>query len=365
MPLAEPLQQVDRTFVLHRGRKLIYFGGCDYFRLSSHPEVLRALAEGVEKFGLNVAASRMTTGNHRLFGRLENELAQFFNVEGAALLSNGYATNLAFAQSFKDVFTHAFIDERSHGSPQDAAALLGARTTEFRHRDPDDLRRSMKKLRPSARVLLITDGLFGHDGSLAPLADYLNILPRDAMMLVDDAHGGGTIGRTGKGTLEVCGVRDPRMVQTISLSKAFGVYGGAILGTRRIIDSVQKQSRIFKGNTPPPPPLVNAARTSVKILKTDRALRARLGANTCHIKDALRSAGVPIADNDSPIVGLTPNSPKHAERVCRKLLKAGIYPSLIRYGGKASAGQFRFAIASEHTAGQLEALASVLREFGQ
>ena len=101
MPLAEPLQQVDRTFVLHRGHKLIYFGGCDYFRLSSHPDVLRALAEGVEKFGLNVAASRMTTGNHRLFGQLENELANFFNVEGAALLSNGYATNLAFAQSFR------------------------------------------------------------------------------------------------------------------------------------------------------------------------------------------------------------------------------------------------------------------------
>ncbi|HEY0548623.1 MAG TPA: hypothetical protein VGF13_03420, partial [Verrucomicrobiae bacterium] len=118
--LAPPLQQIDRTMVLHRGRKLIYFGGCDYFRLASHPEVLCALRVGAEKFGLNAAASRSTTGNHVLFGKLEKELARFFGVERAALLSTGYATNLAFTQTFAAEFTHALMDERSHGSPRDA-----------------------------------------------------------------------------------------------------------------------------------------------------------------------------------------------------------------------------------------------------
>src|SRR5882672_7336931 len=107
MPLAEPLQQIDRTFVRHGGRKLIYFGGCDYFRLASHPEVLRALHDGAKKYGLNVAASRSTTGNHALFEKLEKELATFFRMERATLLSNGYATNLAFAQTFAGEFTHA------------------------------------------------------------------------------------------------------------------------------------------------------------------------------------------------------------------------------------------------------------------
>src|SRR3954465_14506242 len=124
MPLATPLQQVDRTFVRHRGRKLIYFGGCDYFRLASRPEVLRAFHEGAEKFGLNVAASRSTTGNHALFEKLEAELSKFFAAERAALLSRGYVTNLAFVQTFSGKFTHALIDERSHGSVRDASQLL-------------------------------------------------------------------------------------------------------------------------------------------------------------------------------------------------------------------------------------------------
>ena len=123
MPLSEPLQQIERTFVRHRGRKLIYFGGCDYFRLSSHPEVLQAVRDGARVW-LNVSASRSTTGNHALFGKLEGELAKFFAVERAALVSNGYITNLAFAQTFAEQFTHAFIDDRSHGSLRDAAELL-------------------------------------------------------------------------------------------------------------------------------------------------------------------------------------------------------------------------------------------------
>src|SRR5207249_5899903 len=90
--LAEPLQQIDRTFVLHRGRKLSYFAGCDYFRLATHPEVLRAVSEGLDRFGLNVAASRRTTGNHALYEQLEEQLARFFEAEGAVLVSNGYLT---------------------------------------------------------------------------------------------------------------------------------------------------------------------------------------------------------------------------------------------------------------------------------
>jgi len=111
--LAEPLQQVDRTCVLLRGRKLSYFAGCDYFRLSSHSDVLRALREGVDRFGLNVSASRKTTGNHALYGKLEAKLAEFFSVEAAVLISNGYMTNLAVAQALAGEFTHALIDERT------------------------------------------------------------------------------------------------------------------------------------------------------------------------------------------------------------------------------------------------------------
>ena len=360
MPLAPPLQQIDRTFVLFRSRKLSYFGGCDYFRLSSHPRVLRAFHSGTKEFGLNVAASRFTTGNHILFAQLEKELARFFGVESAALLSNGYATNLALTQSLAGRFTHALIDERSHGSPVDASQFLGCPVKIFRHRDAASLRKQLKSCGQSAKPLVLTEGMFGQDGSIAPLSQYLALLPRHGLLLVDDAHGGGTLGRTGKGSPELCGVRDPRVVQTISLSKAFGVYGGAILGSAQMIRAVQERSHIFKGNTPPPLPLVNATLASIKVLRGDGSLRKRLRANTARIKSALRSAGVPIADNESPLVCIMPKSSHHAAQIQRKLLRAKIFPSIVHYGNEPRKGCFRFAISSEHTAAQLDALASAL-----
>src|SRR5215467_9313129 len=120
----EPLQQVERTYVRFGGRKLSYFSGCDYFRLASHPEVIAALKEGVEKYGLNVAASRLTTGNHVLYGQLEKKLARFFDVESALLVSGGYVTNLIVAQALAGTFSHAIVDEKAHPSLWDASGLL-------------------------------------------------------------------------------------------------------------------------------------------------------------------------------------------------------------------------------------------------
>lgn len=358
--LAPTLQQTDRTFVRHQGRRLIYFGGCDYFRLASHPEVMRALHEGADEFGLNVAASRTTTGNHALFVRLEKALAKFFGVERAALFSSGYTTNLAFAQTFSDRFTHAQIDERTHHSPRDATSFLDCPLRPFRHRNATHVREQLRVCGKSARPLVITDGLFSHDGSTAPLAEYLAALPQRGMLLVDDAHGAGTLGRTGRGTPEVCGVRDPRLVQTISLSKAFGVYGGAVLGAAEVIEAIQKRSRIFIGNTPPPLPLVNAALRSLQILRRDRSLRRRLHTNISRLKTRLRVAGLETPDNLSPLVAVVPRTARHAARTARTLRSAGIYPPLIHYSGGLPHGYFRFAISSEHTPPQLDTLAEVL-----
>ena len=108
------MQQVDRTYVRFQGRKLSYFAGCDYFRLASHPEVLKAAAHGLKKYGLNVAASRKTTGNHQLYEQLETRLVNFFGAESATLASNGYSPNLMAAQALAGQYSHALIDERAH-----------------------------------------------------------------------------------------------------------------------------------------------------------------------------------------------------------------------------------------------------------
>src|SRR5947209_3376200 len=167
-----PLQQVDRTYVRFKNRKLSYFAGCDYFRLASHPEVLKAVQQGVVGYGLNVSASRLTTGNHELYGRLEKALSQFFSAESALLASNGYAPTLMVGQACTGQFSHALIDERAHGCLVDAAKLLDCPVIKFKHRSPEDLHRIFQRL-GKVKPIVMTDGMFSHDGSIAPLKEYL------------------------------------------------------------------------------------------------------------------------------------------------------------------------------------------------
>jgi 7-keto-8-aminopelargonate synthetase-like enzyme len=356
----EPLQQVERTFVRFGGRKLSYFSGCDYFRLASHPEVTAALKEGVEKYGLNVAASRLTTGNHVLYQRLEEKVAAFFEVENALLVSGGYVTNLIVGQALVGSFSHAIVDEKAHPSLWDAARILDCPVVKLRHRDTADLEQVVQRCGPGARLILLTDGMFAHDGSGAPLANYLEILPKDAVILVDDAHGAGVIGKTGKGAVEHEGVSRKRIIQTITLSKAFGTYGGAILATESLRKKIVDKSMMFLGSTPLPLPLTNAAMKSVQILKDDKSLRGRSVANVRLVKEALCAAGKLSDVTPGPVVAFVPRSASDATRMRRELVRAGIFPPFVKYATGPKDGYFRFVISSEHSKEQLEKLVGVL-----
>jgi 7-keto-8-aminopelargonate synthetase-like enzyme len=359
MTVSPTLQQLDRTYVRYRGRKLSYFAGCDYFRLASHPKVLKAAATGLKKYGLNVAASRLTTGNHELYEQLEESLVDFFGAETATLASNGYAPNLIVAQTLAGQYSHALIDERSHGSLLDAAGMLDCPTIKFKHRDPNDLTRILKRL-GKVKPIVLTDGMFSHNGEIAPLRKYLAVLPSGGGLLLDDAHGAGTLGKTGRGTPEQAGVSARRIIQTVTLSKAFGVYGGAVLGPRELREAIVARSRIFVGNTPLPLPLANAAITSIALLKADRNLRKRLINNTTFVKSALARHGFSVVKSPSPIIPFIPETAEQAAELKRRLLAAGIHPPFIKYPGGPESGYFRFVISSEHTPRQLTALVNVL-----
>jgi glycine C-acetyltransferase/8-amino-7-oxononanoate synthase len=356
----EPLQQIGRTYVRAGGRRLSYFSGCDYFRLASHPQVVAALSEGVEKYGLNVAASRLTTGNHKLYVELERRLAQFFDAPSALVVSSGYVTNLIVAQTLAGTFSHALVDEEAHPSLSDASRFLDCPVLRFRHRDPKNAERAVQRCGPGAKLILLTDGMFSRDGSAAPLAEYLQVLPKDALMLVDDAHGAGVLGPTGKGTLEHAGVDRARIIQTITLSKAFGVYGGAILGSKPLRKKILDRSQLFVGSTPPPLPLASAALESLRILETDATLRQRLLRNAARVKAALRKAGLDLADTPGPIIFIRPRRAADVARLSRRLLAADIYPPFLKYPNGPAGGYFRFVISSEHTRVQLHGLIGVL-----
>ena len=361
MPImAEPLQQVDRVFVRWHRRRLVYFAGCDYYRLASHLRVLAAVRRGLKAYGLNVAASRKTTGNHLLYDALEHALASFFEVEQAVLVDSGYVTNLAVAQALRGEFTHVMMDARSHASLTDVAMMLGAKVISFAHRDVVDFRRQLSGLKDGARPIVFTDGMFSHDGSVAPLAEYLAVLPVNGVLLVDDAHGAGVLGRAGQGTPSHCGVRDARVIQTMTLSKAFGAFGGAILGTRAVAKAVLAKARCFTGATPVPLPLAAGALESLRLFRANPKLQMRLHANATWLKERLRKSGMNLPDAPGPIIPVIPDSREAAERLRHRLLAAGVHPPLIRYPGGPDGGYFRFVISSEHTRGQLTKLAGAL-----
>jgi 7-keto-8-aminopelargonate synthetase-like enzyme len=183
-----------------------------------------------------------------------------------------------------------------------------------------------------------------------------------AVILVDDALGAGVVGKTGKGAVEHEGVSRKRIVQTITLSKAFGTYGGAILGTESLRGRIIEHSKMFLGSTPLPLPLANAAMRSVQILKSDTSLRQRLIANAKYVKHPLRDAGRLSEMTPGSIVPVVPRSAREATTLRRGLLSAGIYPPFVKYATGPANGYFRLVISSEHSRGQLEGLVGALTE---
>jgi 7-keto-8-aminopelargonate synthetase-like enzyme len=360
----EPLQQIGRCRVRWRGRELLYFSGCDYFRMAEHPAVLKAVGDGVKKLGLNVAASRLTTGHHKVYELLEEQLADFFKSEDALLVSTGYLTGIVVAQAVAGNFSHALLDERAHPALLDAANALDCPVLKFRHRDAGDFARAIGRCGKGARPIVLTDGMFSHNGSAAPLKSYLKVLPRDGMILVDDAHGAGVLGEKSRGTPEHEQVSRRQIIQCITLSKAFGVYGGVILGTRGLREKIFQRSRSFIGSTPVPPPLANAALASLKILRSRGAgLRSRLYRNARYVKTELERAGFEIPAMPGPIVPVHPKNERESLALKKHLLAAGILPPFLKYPGGDANGYFRFVISSEHSKAQLDTFINALKGF--
>ena len=243
------------------------------------------------------------------------------------------------------------IDEHAHASLKDAAHFFNCPIIQYKHRDPVHAAQGVARCGEFARIALLTDGVFTHDGHLAPLPELIRLLPSDGMLLLDDAHGAGVLGENARGTAEHFGVRDKRMIRSITLSKAFGAFGGAVLGTQQVCRKIVARSRLFAGSTPPPLPLAKAALYALAHIKRDAGLRARLKKNT------------EMIDREFPVMAIVPKSDSQTARLKRDLLKAGIFPSLIHYPGGLRAAYFRFAISSEHTPKQIERLLGVIRKY--
>lgn len=351
IPPINQVEQINPTEVRWGGGSYTYFGGCDYLRLSWSPKIRKRISKEFLTGVSNVGASRTTTGEHAIYAQVEGALRSFFGVPDVLLVGNGYAANLVVGQTLAGEFDRVLIDEKVHPSLRDAARLAGAAPEEFAHRNVNDLRRKLR--RRKGRVLLMTDAVFAPDGAISPLSEYLHALPKSGMLLADDAHGAGVLGESGRGSGSHWSIDDDRLIQTITLSKAFGVSGGAVLGEATNLRKIRLSAGAYLASTPLAPPLAAGVIESVRMMERGSARRRRLRRNM----DLLgNEAGIPSLS--FPVLAA---ASEQVDLVIAELRQAGIHPPFIKYPGGQSDGFFRFSISSEHTASELKRLARLLR----
>jgi 8-amino-7-oxononanoate synthase len=365
MALGPELRFVDRTKVLHEGKPYVFFGGTDYHRLSSHPDVLRAVQEVAASDGLSCAGSRTTTGNHPLLVELEGKLAAFLGAGAAVTCPSGYLSNTMALDTLAGEFQRVFVDGNAHSSLAGPAGRLPRDAVHtFKHADPEDLERLLKaRLRPGEKPLVLTDGVVPVDGELAPLGAYWGLLkPFDGLLLVDDAHGIAVVGPGGKGSPAEAGLPPEAFIQAGTLSKGLGAFGGVVAGPAAIAAKIPEKSLTYVGATPIPPPLAAAAVRSLEILQASPGLLASLRARALRARERVRAMGFRVVSSPSPVLSVTHGDTGKNLRLRSLLLERGIYPTFTNYPGSPPGGHFRFALSSAHTEEEIDLL---LETIGQ
>lgn len=357
------LQFVDATHVRVGRRTLLYFAGCGYLGLAFHPQVRRALADAALAGPLQAGASRATTGEQPEYRHFERRLARFFQVEDAVFVPTGYLASITACQALRPEVTAILLDDHAHACVADGARLTGHPVLRFGHGDLRDLSAKLKSLPRGSRPLIACDGTQGTRGGFTPLAAYLEKLPANGWLLVDDAHGAGATGPGGRGACALMKLRDTRIVQTISLAKAFGVSGGAVLATAERIGAVKTQGPGWIGSTAPLLPVIAALECALNLISREPQRARRLQSNAEMLHELLPRRPEIQSDPRTPVVGVFPHSADEVGAIRRALLKVGIHPPFIRYLSGPVGGFYRFAVLADHTPAQVKQLAAALSHW--
>ncbi len=317
----------------------------------------------LDEQGLTLSGSRMTTANHVIYGELEEAIARFFAAEASVLTPTGYVANTVLFQGVADEFDKVFLDERAHGSLTDAALCAGFQPIIYRDSDPEDLRAKIKEhLKPKERPLIGTDSIFASRGDTPPLAELASVAEEfDGVLVLDDAHAVGVVGDNGKGSWSEWRLKRDSIIQVGTLSKAFGTYGGFIVGNHGLAEKVRGSSRAFIGSTPIPIPMAAAAKKAIEVLDRDPDRVLRLRDYTLSSKKLLKSYGLPQFESASPILSITLGDKELNQKFGDHLRDWGIFPSFIDYPGSPPGGHFRFTLSSAHSSMDLEALMESIR----
>ncbi len=354
-----PLESAAGPQVTRDGRQLWNFASNDYLGLARHPEVEAALIEGVQRFGAGAGSSRLVCGTLPPHRQLEEALAQAKQSEAALVFSSGFATALGTIPAIVGKADFIVIDKLSHACLVDATRLSGATLRVFPHNDLHKLQRLLASTRAKAshaRILVATESVFSMDGDLCPLREIVRLCEDyDALLLLDEAHGFGTLGASGMGLAEQEHLQQRVTFQMGTLSKAAGLSGGYLAASRDWIDLLVNRARSFIYSTAPPPALAHAALTSLRLIRSadGQSRRVRLLENITQ-----------IGHSPTPILPLVLGSNEAALAASAVLADANLLVPAIRFPTvPRNTARLRVSLSAAHPPAAVTALASALRQF--
>lgn len=356
------------AWVTIEGRRLLNFCANNYLGLANHPRMKRAAQEAIDNFGVGPGAVRVIAGTTALHIELEKRLADFKHAESCITFQSGFMANVAVVPALVGPEDVIFSDELNHASIIDACRLSRAKVIRYKHNDVADLRRQIEAASNSyRRGMIITDGVFSMDGDIAPLDLICEVAEENGLILmVDDAHGEGVLGRGGRGIVDHFGLHGRVHVEIGTLSKAFGVVGGLVAGKRPIIDWLRQRGRPFLFSSAMTAPDVAACIEAVNMLEESEELVQKLWRNAETMRKGLVALGFDTGQSETPIIPLMLGEAALAQEFSRRLFAAGIFVTATVYPtvpmGKA---RLRVMNSAAHSAEDLEKALEIFAQVGR
>jgi glycine C-acetyltransferase len=351
-------------------RSVVNLSSNNYLGLATHPRLREAALDATVRYGVGSGAVRTIAGTMELHMELERRLAAFKNVEAVVVFQSGFAANAGTVSAILTKEDVIISDELNHASIIDGCRLSRAAIKVFPHKDVDAARRILQDLPVSQRKLLISDGVFSMDGDLGALPALCDLAAEyGAIMMVDDAHASGVFGRQGRGTVDHFGCHGKVDVQVGTLSKAMGVLGGYVAGTRQFIEFLYHRARPFLFSTSHPPAVAAACIAAVDVLETEPQWMERLWDNTRFFKAGLQRLGFNTGRSESPITPVIVGEAPQAMEMSDRLFQRGVFAQGIGFPtvprGQA---RLRTIVTATHTRDDLQfaldTLGAVGRELG-
>ncbi|MDF2882397.1 MAG: glycine C-acetyltransferase [Clostridiaceae bacterium] len=327
-----PLQGANGPIIIIDGKELINLSSNNYLGLATNARLINATIEATKKYGAGAGAVRTINGTLDIHEVLEAKLAKFKHTEAAIAFQSGFNCNMGAISAVMNKNDAILSDELNHASIIDGCRLSGAKIIRVKHSDMEDLREKAKEAKDSGlygKIMVITDGVFSMDGDIAKLPEIVKIAEEfNLITYVDDAHGSGVLGK-GAGTVKHFGLSDKIDFQIGTLSKAIGVVGGYVAGSRDLIDWLKVRARPFLFSTSLTPGAAGACIESINILSESTELVDKLWENGRYLKKQLKELGFDIGHSETPITPCILGEAETAQQFSKRLFEQGVYAKSI------------------------------------